>query len=175
MQNDVLEPRFPLKIRRNRTILYAFIAMILSIFNVLGVDILAIGGMTPDFLVVLVVIISMIEGQFYGTIAAFCIGLFFDIVSFDLVGTNALAKTIIAFFAGYFSRPGFVRQDIGSMKFIFILFFSSIANNLIYYIFFIKPMEMSFSEFFLRYGVAMAFYTTVFGIFAMIIANRKSK
>ena len=175
MEKDVLEPRCSLKFRKNRTIIYALSAMILSIFNVLGADTISIGGMTPDFLVVLVVIISMIEGQFYGTVAAFCIGLFFDIVSFDLIGTNALAKTVVGFFAGYFSRPGFVRQDIGSIKFIFILFISSIINNLLYYIFFIKPMEMTFVDFFFRYGIAMAFYTTIFGIFAMIIANRKQK
>ena len=175
MENELLEPRFSLKNRRNRFIIYALSAMVLSIFDILGADTISIGGMTPDFLIILCVLISMIEGQFYGTIAGFCIGLFFDIISFDLIGTNTLAKTVVGFFAGYFSRPGFIRSDIGSIKFIFILFISSIINNLLYYIFFIKPMEMTFLDFFFRYGLAMAFYTTVFGIFAMIIANRKTK
>lgn len=157
-----------------RTFTYALIAMFISVLNVAILDSLSVGGMTPDFLLILCVYISIAEGQFYGVVAGFCIGLFFDIVSFDLIGTNALAKTIAGFFAGYFYKEGFKSHTLGSLKLLFIVLFASLLNNATYYLIFIKPMEVNFWHFFTRYCIAMSLYTTIFSIFIMLVYYKRN-
>ncbi len=164
-----------LKSVKVKYIIYALLALVLSLAHIMFVDMISVGGMTPDFLVILCVVISINEGQFNGLIAGFLIGLFFDIVSFDLIGTNALAKTIVGFFAGYFYKEGFAKVTLGSFKFLFIVFFANLFNNLVYYLIFIKPSEISFFNFFVRYGLAMSFYTTVFAIFIFIYNWRRKE
>jgi len=171
---SLFESNISMKSPKVRYLSYAFAAMILSIVHVVFLDTLAVGGMTPDLLVVLCAYIAIREGQFAGVIAGFCIGLFFDIVSFDLIGTNALAKTVVGFFAGYFYKEGFYKETIGGLKYLFIVFVANLINNAIYYLIFIKPMELSFLQFFLRFGIAMSFYTTVFAVFVMLM-NYKRK
>jgi rod shape-determining protein MreD len=175
MKSDVLEKEISFKSPKTRYIAYALAAMVLSILHVVLLDLISVGGMTPDFLVILCVIIALREGQFVGLIAGFTIGLFFDIVSFDLIGTNALAKTLVGFFAGYFYKEGFFEQTIGGLKLLFLVFFSNLLNNLVYYLIFIKPSEISFLQFFLRYGLAMSFYTTVFAVFVMLLKYKRKE
>lgn len=171
--NDILKPAVDISSKKVRYLIYAGIALLVSILQILFLDTIAIGDITPDLLIIVAVAIAVREGQFEGTITGFLIGLFFDIVSFDLIGTNALAKTFVGFFAGYFFKEGFHKATFSNFKFIIIVLFASLINNLLYYLVFIKPMELSFFNFFVKYGLAMAFYTTIFSLFIFIFYSRK--
>ncbi len=171
--SDLLHPRIDFNSKKTRFFIYAGVALIISILQILILDTISIAGLTPDLLVILCAVISIREGQFIGLIAGFIIGLFFDIVSFDVIGTNALAKTFVGFFSGYFYKEGFHKTTFRSIKFIAIVFASSLVNNFIYYLIYIEPMELSFFRFFIKYGIAMAFYTTVFSIFVLFYNMRK--
>jgi rod shape-determining protein MreD len=157
-----------------RFINYGIVALLLSIFNVIFLQFISVGGITPDLLLILCVWIALAEGQFAGLFAGFFIGLLFDLVSSDVIGTNALAKTIAAFIAGWFYKEGKSEQTIGKFQFLLILFLCSIVHNLIYFFFYLKTSEASYLEFILKYGLAVSLYTTVFGIFAMFIRIRRS-
>lgn len=171
--SDVLKPTIDINSKKVRYLIYAGVALVISILQILFLDTISIAGMTPDLLIIVCVMIAIREGQFEGIIAGFAIGLFFDIVSFDLIGTNALAKIFVGFVAGYFYKEGFHQATFSNIKFIFIIFLSSLVNNIIYYLIFIKPMELSFFTFFVKYGLAMAFYTTVFSVFVLFYNMRK--
>jgi rod shape-determining protein MreD len=170
-----IDSRINFQFVKVRMIIYALAAFILSLMHIMLLNFISVGGMTPDFLVILCVFISIYEGQFVGVIAAFLIGLFFDIVSFDLIGTNALSKTIVGFFAGYFFKKGFEKITLGSIKFLIVVFISNLLNNLVYYMIFTKPSELSFLQFFLRYGLSMSFYTTVFAGFITLFNFRRKE
>lgn len=150
-------------------ITYTIIALLLSVVHVVLLDFIAVGGITPDLLLILIVWIALAEGQFTAIIAGFSIGLLFDVISSDLVGLNALAKTVAAFLAGYFYKEGKFDQSVRSMKFLLIVFLTSFVHNLIYFFFYIKMSEISYLSFFLKYGIALSLYTTVFAIFAMLL------
>ena len=60
------------------------------------IDFISIGGIKPDLLLILCVWITLSEGQYEGLITAFVLGLLNDIVSFDVIGTNALSKVVAA-------------------------------------------------------------------------------
>lgn len=173
--SGILQSRINFQSVKVRIVIYALAAFILSLMHVMLLDFISVGGMTPDFLVILCVFIAIYEGQFTGVIAGFLIGLFFDIVSFDLIGTNALSKTIVGFFAGYFFREGFEKKTLGSIKFLIVVFISNLFNNLVYYLIFTKPSELSFLQFFLRYGLSMSFYTTVFAGFVTLFNFRRKE
>jgi rod shape-determining protein MreD len=156
-----------------RFITYGIVAMLLSIVHLVFLDFVSFGGITPDLLLLLCIWITMHEGQLVGLFFAFGIGIFLDVVSMDVVGTNALAKTIAAFIAGFFYVEGKTDQIMGNYKFLGIIIISTIAHNLVYFFFYIKPSEMSFMPFFLRYGISTTLYTTVFGVFMLLVKIKK--
>jgi rod shape-determining protein MreD len=132
------------------------------------IDLVAIGGMTPDLLIILTVWITLKEGRFKGLFAGFAIGLLFDLISTDVIGTNALTKTIVAFVAGAFFKEGKSDSIIGSLKFLVIVFICSVIHNLIYFFFYLRVTDVSLWGFFIEYGLAMSLYTTIVAIFPML-------
>lgn len=155
-----------------RGITYAIIAMALSIVHVVFLRFIAVGSITPDLLLILVVWIAMMEGQFMGTIAGFACGLLFDGVSGDVIGTNALAKTVAGFLAGYFFKTGYGISLIGNYRFLLIITVAGFIHNIIYFTFYVRPMQVGFFDFVLTYGVATTLYTTVVAVFPMLYVNR---
>ena len=147
---------------------YATVALLLSVVHVVFLDLISVGGITPDLLLILCIWIVLSEGALPGLFAAFVIGVLFDIVSSDVIGTNALAKTVAAFIAGWFYREGTLDHRIGKFRFLLIVFLCSLTHNLVYFFFYIKLSEVSYISFFLKYGIAISSYTTVFAIFAML-------
>ena len=152
-----------------RYISYAIAALALSVINIILLDFIAVGSLTPDFLLILCVWIAITEGQFIGIIAGFLCGILFDFVSHDVIGTNALAKTAAAFVAGWFYKENKAEFIIGSYRILIIVFICSMVHNLFYFFFYIKSTEISLFPFFIKYGLATSLYTTVFAIFAMLI------
>ena len=152
---------------------YGISALLLTVLHMTILDFISIGNITPDLLIILVVVISIQEGQFRAVFAGFFIGLMFDIVSIDVIGTNALTKTVAAFFAGFFYKEGESRLILGSYKFIIIILIASLIHNFIYHIFYLRLSEASLMVFFLKYGVAAALYTTVLAVFPMLFKIRR--
>lgn len=61
---------------------------------------IAILGLKPDLIMVVVVVFSLLKGEKEGSISGFAFGLLQDIFSTGLLGINALAKTVIGFTCG---------------------------------------------------------------------------
>jgi rod shape-determining protein MreD len=147
---------------------YTMVALLLAVLDVILLDFISVGGLTPDLLLILVVWITLSEGQFVGLFAAFACGILYDVISVDIIGSNALAKVVVALIAGWFWKENSVQQNIGSYRFLIIVLISSIVHNLIYFFMYIKYSEINFLPFFLKYGIAISLYTTVFAIFPML-------
>lgn len=162
---------FDIATKRNdiiRFIGYLLTALLLTVLHVTVVDFITVGGISPDLLIILCVWIALNEGQFIGIFSAFLIGIILDIVSMDVIGTNALTKLVVAFTAGFFFKEGTARKTIGSYKFILIVLGVSLIHNAIYYFFYLKVSEASYIVFFLKYGIATSLYTTLFAVFPML-------
>lgn len=61
---------------------------------------LAIGGAVPNFLLLVVIGVALIEGPRYGTIAGFAAGLAFDLIGTGPIGPMALVLCVVGFLAG---------------------------------------------------------------------------
>lgn len=151
---------------------YAIVALLLVVFSVLWLKLIAIGGVTPDLLLILCVWVAISEGQYAGMLFAFAVGMIFDITSADVLGSNGLAKTVAAFVAGYFYIEAKSDRTLGSARFLAIVTISAIIHNLLYYFLYIRPSEISFWGFFLKYGLAATLYTTVIAVIPMLWKSR---
>jgi rod shape-determining protein MreD len=158
-----------------RYLAYAVLALFLSVIHIVFLRFIAVSSVTPDLLFILTVWIALVEGQFAGIIAGFLCGLLFDVVSTDVQGSNALAKTLAGFVAGFFYKEGFAMATIGSARFLMICALAAFVHNIVYYFLYTRPMETSFLMFFLKYGVATTLYTTVAAVFPMMIVNRRKE
>lgn len=156
-----------------RFITYGIVAMLLTIVHLVFLDFVSFGGVSPDLLLLLCIWITMHEGQFVGLFWAFGIGIFLDVVSIDVVGTNGLAKLIAVFVAGFFYVEGKTNEIMSNFRFLAIVILSAFAHNIVYFFFYIKPSEISFFPFFIRYGISTTLYTTVFAIFMMLVKMKK--
>lgn len=161
--------KYDLKSIKVRYVIYGIIALILTLIELLFLNIIAIENITPDLLLILCIWITLAEGQFIGLFAAFAIGLMFDIVSGDVVGTNALAKLVAAYVAGFFHKERNTKANLNTFRFVLVVLITTFIHNLIYFFFYLKPAETTFSKFFLQYGVAATFYTVLFSTLAILI------
>ncbi len=148
---------------------YAIAMIAVTVFHLTFLRYISLGNIAPDLLVILCVWISLTEGRLAGIIAGFLIGLFYDIVSQDIIGTNALVKTIVAFIAGFFYIEEKTDQIIKSHRFLLIVLSASLVHNLIYYLFHIDLSSDFLYQYFLVYGIASSLYTTFYGLFAMLL------
>ena len=164
----IINPKKYLSPTAWRYIGYAILAIVLSIVHLVMINFIQVGGLTPDFLLILCIWIAIREGQFTGLFAAFLIGLFFDFISSDVIGTNALSKTVAAFIAGFFYKEGKASQIIHSFPFLIIVLACSFVHNIVYFFFYIKSSQLNFFNFFIKYGIALSFYTTVFATFVVL-------
>ena len=156
-----------------RYVIYALLAVVLSLVQFALLNFVEVQGITPDLLLILCVWIAIREGRFSGTVVGFLIGVTLDIVSFDLIGINAFTKTIAGFVAGSFYKEGKELIILHSPKFLLIVFVSSFIHNLIYFFFYIKLSDITFFSFFMKYGIAFSFYTTVFAVIPMLIKRKE--
>jgi rod shape-determining protein MreD len=61
---------------------------------------LAIRGVVPNFLLLVVIAVALMEGPRYGTAAGFASGLAFDLVGTGPIGPMALVLCVVGFIAG---------------------------------------------------------------------------
>jgi rod shape-determining protein MreD len=158
-----------------RLVWYAIAGLLLLLVQ-LNLGYITVEGVAPDLLVILVVVISLVEGQFTGEIAGFVLGLLFDIISSNITGTNALGKLLAGFVAGFFYNEQLtIQESIGSFRFLGIVALATFIHNIIFDFFYVQPTDLAFLPFFLRSGVAATLYTTVVSALVMLAAARKQR
>ena len=80
----------------------ALITLIVLFFQILFVESLAINAIRPDFLVLFIIYITMINGRLLGVIMAFIIGLISDLSGVgSYFGLSPLSLSITAYLSGF--------------------------------------------------------------------------
>jgi len=148
---------------------YIVFLILITFFHVTVLDFLKIQDISPDLFTILAVWITLKEGAQTGLIYAFFIGLYFDIIFVDIIGTNALAKTATAFTSSFFYKEGNEHKITKNYKFILVVLLATFIHNLIYYFFYIRTSEQNFIVFYLKYGIASTLYTAFFASLLFLI------
>lgn len=132
---------------------------------------IAVAGIAPDVLLLLVIWIALRQGQTVGALAGFTIGLLMDLVVPGALGINAFAKTWVGFIGGMFAHPEVNNVlALPLLKLLGILALSSGVHSLLYYALLLHPLDISFGGFLLTVGIATG-YTLIVGMLAALVAR----
>ncbi len=137
------------------------------------VPLIAINGIIPDLIIILLVFYTLKLGQLHGTILGFIYGLLFDLITGGLLGSSMLSKTITGFVTGYFYNENKKDIYLKSLSFSLIVLLGSTVDSFILSFFSTTDLNISITTFFIEQGILPGIYTTVFSIIVIVFYPRR--
>lgn len=144
---------------RKTFLIIAFLLLVLVIQGLIA-PWMSIGGIRPDFLLILVLFVGRLEGKVSGQLFGFGAGLVADCIGIgSFLGLSALAKTVAGYGAGIMRR----KQRRWSPIYLYLMeILVVMIHFLIIYLINFKDTELSVQYIFLRYVLFSSIYTLVF-------------
>ncbi|MBI3189158.1 MAG: rod shape-determining protein MreD [Ignavibacteriales bacterium] len=153
---------------------YAFFAFVLIVAQTTVARYLNIADVSPDLLAIYIAYLAVKKGQLTGTVWGFLVGLGVDLMAGSFIGLGALTKTLGGFIAGYFHEEEQNKFTLGSYRFLIVVFLSSFAQNIVYFLVFTRGSDIDLLTAIVEYGVTTTLYTTLVSLFPVMIVARKS-
>lgn len=155
-----------------------FVYPILWFFPVLVIQItivplIAVNGIVPDLVIILLVFYSLKRGQLYGTVLGFVYGLLFDLITGSLLGSSMLAKTLAGFVAGYFSNENKIEIYFRSYNFALIVLLCSVINAVITAFFGNIDVNNNLFAMTFQLGLMPGLYTAVISLISIVFYPRR--
>jgi rod shape-determining protein MreD len=157
----------------SRHLKYLFLSIVLLLLQAKTMTFLTLEGITPDLLVIWVVILALKEGQLAAMPWGFGIGLAFDLATGSFLGLSALTKTIAAFSAGYFFDENKTGLTLGSYRFLIVVLVASLIHNTVYFAVFTRGSEIGLLRAVFQVGLATTFYTATVALLPMLAFARR--
>jgi len=154
---------------------YVLIVIVLLVIQSSVIPFISLAGVTPDLLLIYVVIISLREGQIPGTVGGFLIGLASDLSTGDFIGLGALTKTIAGFVAGFFFNESSPAQSLSTYTFLLAVGIAGIAHNMIHFGFLLQGLPVSVSEIIFKFIIGTTIYTVIVSLLPFFHYASKSK
>ncbi len=154
-----------------------FIVSIILFFPLLLIQttiipLIAINGVIPDLILILLVFYAMRYGQIYGTVLGFVYGFLFDIITGSLIGSIMLAKTLSGFVAGYFYNENKQEQYIKSLFFCLIVLLCGVIDSVVYSFFSTIDFNSNVLLLIFEQGMLPGFYTAVLSLIVVVFFPR---
>jgi len=153
------------------TLLKGAIIVVALVIQLTLINSVTILGLKPDLIMVIVVVLSLLRGEKEGAISGFAFGFLQDIFSANLLGINALVKTVIGF------TCGILKEKIFHEHILFIIpvitFVSSFIQSIL--------ISLLLSAFGIEYNLAWsikqialpeALYNSLLSPFIFLIINK---
>ena len=138
------------------------------------VPLIAVHGVMPDLIMILLVFYSTSCGQIYGTVLGFVYGLLFDLITGSLLGSTMLSKTLAGFIAGYFSNENKRELYFKSYIFLLIVFLCSVVDLVVSSFFSSIDLATSLVRLLFEQGILPGIYTAVLSIFVIMFYPKRS-
>lgn len=144
---------------RKTFLIIAFFLLVLVIQGLIA-PWMSIGGVRPDFLLIMVLFVGRLEGKVFGQLFGFGAGLIVDSIGIgSFLGLSALAKTVAGYGAGIMRR----KQRRWSPIYLYLMeILVVVVHFLIIYLVNFKDSDLSTQYIFLRYVLFSSLYTLVF-------------
>jgi rod shape-determining protein MreD len=136
------------------------------------VPLIAINGVIPDLILILLVFYALRYGQIYGTVLGFVYGFLFDVITGSLIGSTMLAKTLSGFVAGYFYNENKQEQYIKSLFFCLIVLLCGVIDSVVYSFFSTIDFNSNVLLLVFEQGMLPGFYTAVISLIVVIFFPR---
>ena len=151
----------------SKPLVYVITFVVCILLQVAVAPAIAIGGCSPDFLLIPVLLVSLRSGAASGSVAGFALGLFEDFAGNGTVGGMALTFTVIALFAGllgsaFDTSSPVLLAIIGLVGAFLMELVYGLANVL-------TGIETAgYAATILGYAVPSAVYTAIFAVLALV-------
>mgnify|MGYP001186296796 FL=1 len=129
---------------------------------------IAIAGIRPDVVLIIIVFIGIRSGQLEATIFGFIAGFLLDVYNPEFMGVNELANSVVGFAVGY-SRVGIVAEDLRVQ--VLVLLIASLTHDLLYFGLSSVSNPLKMVTAFFRYGVGTAIYTSLIGLMVVFLVS----
>lgn len=156
-----------------------FILAILFFFPLLVIQttiipLIAVNGIVPDLIIILLVFYTLKLGQLHGTVIGFIYGFLFDFIMGGLLGSAMLSKTVTGFITGFFYNESKKELYLKSLVFSLIVFLASTIDSFILSFFTTISLNTTIAGFFIEQGILPGIYTAVFSIIVIVFYPRRS-
>jgi len=141
---------------------YIFVAILVFLLMQVAVaDRIAIGPVSPDFLVLIVAFFALYRGAVPGAVFGFAIGFLADLSNPEFLGLNALTKSILGFTVGKIGS----KTVPDNIPFLFVMFMSvTFGHDVVYLLFFHWPHVGSAMAAIFGNALPSSAYTALFGV-----------
>lgn len=144
-----------------------FLAGLLLQFTV--IPLFSVNGVTPDLIVILVIVVSLQRGRTWGVVAGFAAGLLYDMFGTGFVGASSFANSISAYVAGFFGGEQLERRFITVTG---VLLFSLFVHDLLYFLILSVGAPGGFVNMLFRQIIPQTIYTFVFLIILHLLSPK---
>ena len=145
----------------------ALVVLLLFIAQMTLIPFISIGGVTPDLLLIWLVLTALRRGQIEATVSGFVVGLLQDIVSTKFLGLAALAKTVAGFVVGYFHNRNTTEATLGSYRFVMLLLLAGVVHTVLYFLIFLQGAEGGILVETVLLSLGVTLYTGAIGVLPM--------
>jgi len=141
---------------------YIIVAIfVFLLMQVVLADRIAIGPISPDFLVLVVAFFALYRGAVQGAVFGFAIGFLADLSNPEFLGLNALTKSMLGFTVGKIGS----KTIPDNIPFLFIMFMSvTFGHDIVYLLFFHWPHVGSSLAAIFGTALPSSAYTASFGV-----------
>lgn len=135
-------------------------------------ELISVQQIKPDFVLIVLVFMSLSDGHIMGTTFGFLSGWIQDVYAPQYLGLNALCKSIVGFFVGYGSG-GVIESNLVVQG--IILFVATLFHDALYFLIYSWNTADGYGWYLLRYGLPTALYTTIAGVlvFSLLSLRRR--
>lgn len=130
---------------------------------------IGIAGVKPDFLLAIVVYVSLLKGPVYGTAIGFSLGILQDAQSHHALGLCALAKAVTGFAAGH-AWEGLAKES--PLTQMAVLFGAAVLHNLIFLTLYTWAQIGAMPGLMVRFGAPGALYTAIVSPMLVAVLQR---
>jgi cell shape-determining protein MreD len=154
---------------------YGALLLLLCLAQIIGMPLIAVAGVSPDIVLLGVVVIALRSGQLHATVAGFLAGLFIDCSIGEVMGLSALAMTIAGFAAGTIFQPDNTERAYRSPRFIGATALAALVHQAVFVFGYVRSVDSDLPLLLLRHGAGMAAYTTICAVVFVLIASRLTR
>ncbi len=137
------------------------------------VPFVALNGVAPDLILILLVFYTLRNGQIFGTALGFIYGFLFDLITGSLLGSTMLSKTLTGFVAGYFYNENKLDNYFKSYVFSFVVLLCSIIDSVVNGFFTSIDINTNIINLIYRHGLLPALYTALVSVVVIVFYPRR--
>ncbi|MBC7766305.1 MAG: rod shape-determining protein MreD [Hyphomonadaceae bacterium] len=142
-----------------RIFITAVLVLFAFVFQTSLLDVIQIGNIRPNLVVMVIIQIALLRGYYEGGIVGLCAGIVMDIMTGRIFGAFALLCMLIGLLSGGFHHRIFKENFLSAMMFTFV--FINVYEVLFYIFQYFVWGQHQFSYAFMQYVLPTAIYSTV--------------